>query len=224
MWCTHQLLFWLLLSGWWGHKHVQKPWKSSGTMMIKTRSPLPFVCFFLLWVYPIYYIHIYGMVFFSKCSSTPWLPSTTNMAHHGTRILFQSRLNKKPLPPAKKKTEMWLNFAILEYIRYLHNTFMHMYIYIEIVLFHWSTTLSILKRPRKNNHPSLTAFCRGCTICIEGVEERSWGAFEGADDDVFFFFFLLDMVGWWIRRKDVGYGWWLWWFLDDGWWWRGCIC
>ena len=40
----------------------------------KNTLAITFRMFFLLWVYPIYYIHIYGMVFFSKCSSTPWLP------------------------------------------------------------------------------------------------------------------------------------------------------
>lgn len=146
-------------------------------------------------------------MFFSKCSSTQWLPVQQHVSEE-----FSSEVNStknRSHPP--KKTEMWLNYTILDmYIIYIYRDC--------VVSLKYNTVYP--QRPRINHQPPISHLARGCTICIQGVEERSWGAFEGAD--VFFFFSgWLDMVGWWIRRKDVGYGWW---FLDDGWWWRGCIC
>ena len=125
-------------------------------------------------------------MFFSKCSSTQWLPVQQHVSEE-----FSSEVNStknRSHPP--KKTEMWLNYTILDmYIIYIYRDC--------VVSLKYNTVYP--QRPRINHQPPISHLARGCTICIQGVEERSWGAFEGAD--VFFFFFRDDWT--WL---DDGFG------------------
>ena len=138
-------------------------------------------------------------MFFSKCSSTQWLPVQQHVSEE-----FSSEVNStknRSHPP--KKTEMWLNYTILDmYI---------IYIYIEIVLFHWSTTLSILNDHGSTiNHPSLTL--------PEAVQFASKELKR--DPEVLlkvpmcFFFFGMIGHGW---MMDSEKGCWLW-MMVLGWW------
>lgn len=138
-------------------------------------------------------------MFFSKCSSTQWLPVQQHVSEE-----FSSEVNStknRSHPP--KKTEMWLNYTILDmYIIYIYRDC--------VVSLKYNTVYP--QRPRINHQPPISHLARGCTICIQGVEERSWGAFEGAD--VFFFFFGMIGHGW---MMDSEKGCWLW-MMVLGWW------